>query len=141
MQEIGNKISFDYESLDEAFPPCDPGVQPCGSRVIVQVRTPKKQTKGGIILTTDVRETELWNTQVAKVIAVGPVAFRNRNTLEPWLEGDWCKVGDFVRVPRYGGDKWTVKTADGDEAIVVIFNDLDIIGRVTGDPLAIKAFI
>jgi co-chaperonin GroES (HSP10) len=141
MQEISNKIEFDYGSLDEAFPPCEPGVQPFGSRVMVQVRTPKKTTKGGIILTTDMRETELWNTQVAKVIGVGSLAFKNRNTMEFWPEGSWCSVGDFVRVPRYGGDKWTVKTADGDEAIIVIFNDLDLVGKVTGDPLAIKAFL
>lgn len=141
MQEIANKIDFGYESLDEAFPPCDPGVQPFGSRVLVQVRTPKAKTKGGIILTTDTRETEHYNTQVAKVIATGSLAFKNRNTMEPWPEGSWCDVGDFVRVPRYGGDRWSVKTADGDEAIVVIFNDLDLVGKVTGDPLAIKAFL
>ena len=141
MQEISNKIEFDYGSLDEAFPPCEPGVQPFGSRVMVQVRTPKKTTKGGIILTTDMRETELWNTQVAKVIGVGSLAFKNRNTMEFWPEGSWCSVGDFVRVPRYGGDKWTVKTADGDEAIIVIFNDLDLVGKVVGDPLAIRAFL
>lgn len=141
MQEISNKIDFGYESLDEAFPPCDPGVQPFGSRVLVQVRTPKAKTKGGIILTTDTRETEHYNTQVAKVIATGSLAFRNRNTMDPWPEGSWCEIGDFVRVPRYGGDRWSVKTADGDEAIVVIFNDLDLVGKVTGDPLAIKAFL
>lgn len=141
MQEISNKVEFDYKDLDEAFPACDPGVLPFGSRVMVQVRTPKKKTKGGIILTTDARETELWNTQVAKVLAMGSLAFKNRNTMEQWPEGSWCDVGDFVRVPRYGGDKWTVKTADGDEAIIVIFNDLDLVGKVTGDPLAIKAFL
>ena len=141
MQEIANKIDFGYESLDEAFPPCDPGVQPFGSRVLVQVRTPKAKTKGGIILTSDARETEHYNTQVAKVVATGSLAFRNRNTMEPWPEGSWCDVGDFVRVPRYGGDRWSVKTTDGDEAIVVIFNDLDLVGKVTGDPLAIKAFL
>jgi len=141
MQEIGNKIEFEYGTLDEAFPPCDPGVQPFGSRVMVQVRTPKKKTKGGIILTSDVRETELWNTQVAKVLGMGSLAFKNRNTMEQWPEGSWCAVGDYVRVPRYGGDKWTVKTADGDEAIIIIFNDLDLVGKVVGDPLAIRAFL
>jgi co-chaperonin GroES (HSP10) len=141
MQEIGNKISFGYDSLDEAFPACDPGVVPFGSRVLVQVRTPKAKTSGGIILTKDVQETEAWNTQVAKIISVGTLAFKNRNTMEPWPEGSWCEVGDFVRVPRYGGDKWTVKTEGGDEAIVVIFNDLDLVGKVVGDPLAIKAFL
>ena len=141
MQEVGNKIEFDYGSLDEAFPACDPGVQPFGSRVMVQVRTPKKKTKGGILLTGDTRETELWNTQVAKVLGMGSLAFKNRNTMELWPEGSWCAVGDYVRVQRYCGDKWTVKTADGDEAIIIIFNDLDLVGKVIGDPLAIKAFL
>lgn len=141
MQEIANKISFAYDSVDEAFPACDPGVSPFGSRVLVQIRTPKKKTAGGIVLVGETRETEHYNTQVAKVLALGSLAFKNRNTMESWPEGSWCAPGDFVRVPRYGGDRWTVKTPDGDEAIVVIFNDLDLVGKVTGDPLAIKAFL
>ncbi|QDH50451.1 co-chaperonin GroES protein [Caulobacter phage KcrB] len=143
MYSVANKIDYDYAGgLEEAFPACDPGVQPFGSRVVVQIRTPKKKTKGGIILTDEVRETDLYNMQVAKVIAVGSLAFRNRNTGELWPEGSWCEIGDFVRVPRYGGDRWTVKVNGGeDEAVIVIFNDLDLIGKVTGDPLAVKAFL
>ena len=142
MQELSNKVEFGYDNTDEAFPSCDPGVQPFGSRVLVQIRTPKNKTKGGIILTSETRETDAWNTQIAKVLAVGELAFRNRTSMEAWPEGSWCEAGDFVRVPKYGGDRWTVKTEDGEsEALVVIFNDLDLIGKVTGDPLAIKAFI
>jgi len=141
MREIENNIDYGYGSVDEAFPSVDPGVVPFGSRVLCQIRTPKAKTKGGIILTSDVRETEHYNTQVAKVVAVGPLAFHNRNTMEQWPEGAWAQPGDFVRIPRYGGDRWTVKTADGDAAVVVIFNDLDLVGKVTGDPLAIKAFL
>jgi co-chaperonin GroES (HSP10) len=142
MQELANKVDFGYASVDEAFPPCDPGIHPFGSRVLVQIRTPKSKTKGGIILTSETRETDAWNTQIAKVILVGELAFKNRTTMDPWPEGSWCKPGDFVRVPKYGGDRWTVKTTDGeDEALLVIFNDLDLVGKVTGDPLTIKAFI
>lgn len=142
MQELANKVDFGYASLDEAFPPCDPGIQPFGSRVLVQIRTPKQKTKGGIILTSETRETDAWNTQIAKVVSVGSLAFKNRTTMDPWPEGSWCQEGDFVRVPKYGGDRWTVKTTDGeDEALLVIFNDLDLVGKVTGDPLTIKAFI
>ena len=136
-----NKIEFAYDDLDEAFPAVDPGVEPFGSRVLVQIRLAKKKTKGGIILTGDTKDTELWNTQVAKVVAVGSLAFKNRNTQEPWPEGSWCSAGDFVRVPKYGGDKWTVRMDEDREVIFVIFNDLDLIGRVTGDPLAMKAFV
>lgn len=137
-----------YENaMAEAFPAVDPGVQPFGSRVLVQIRTPKTTTASGIILHNESRDTEKWNTQVAKVVSVGPLAFKNRNTQETWPEGEWCTQGDFVRVPKYGGDRWEVplstRGADGlsESAMFVIFNDLDIIGRVTVDPLSIKAFI
>ena len=137
-----NKVEYAYDSIDEAFPPVDPGVVPFGSRVVVQIRAPKKKTKGGIILTDDTKDTEMWNTQVAKVIAIGELAFKNRNTQEPWPEGSWCQPGDFVRVPKYGGDKWSIRHGDDDtEILFVIFNDLDLIGKVTGDPLAMKAFV
>ena len=130
------------QTQDEAFPKVDPGVIPYGSRVLVQIRTPRKITRGGIILTNDSKETEKWNTQVAKVIMVGPLAFRNRDTMKEWAEGSWCGPGEFVRVPKYGGDRWEVPIeGTEDVAMFVIFNDLDVIGKVTGDPLAIRAFI
>ncbi len=128
-------------ALAEAFPAADAGIQPFGSRVLVQIRTPKRRSAGGIIIDSGSRDTEKWNTQVAKVISVGPLAFKNRNTMESWPEGQWCKVGDFVRVAKYGGDRWEVPLENGDSAMFVIFNDLDIIGQVTGDPLAVRAFI
>lgn len=129
------------DAIAEAFPAVAAGIQPFGSRVLVQIRTPKRKTAGGIILDTGTRDTEKWNTQVAKVISHGPVAYRNRNNLEPWPEGSWAHPGEFVRVPKYGGDRWEVAINGADAALFVIFNDLDIIGKVQGDPLAIRAFI
>lgn len=126
--------------LKEAFPDLDPGVRPLGSRVLVQIRSPEQKTKGGIILTESDRDTQMWNTSVAKVVALGPLAFKNRDTMKAWPEGDWCAVGDFVRVPRYGGDRWVVNSANGEKAYFVIYGDLDVIGKVTTDPLEIKAF-
>ena len=136
-----NKVEFDYNGEADAFPSIDPGVQPFGSRVLCQIRRAKTKTKGGVILPGETRDTETWNTQVAKVIAMGPLAFHNRNTMEPWPEGAWVSVGDFVRAPKYGGDRWSVRTEDGEEILFVIFNDLDLVGKITGDPLAMKAFL
>lgn len=135
-----NKVEFQYDGENDAFPDIDPGVQPFGSRVLLQIRKAKSKTKGGIILAGETRDTETWNTQVAKVRAMGPLAFHNRNTMEPWPEGAWVSVGDYVRAPKYGGDRWSVR--DGEEEILfVIFNDLDLLGKITGDPLAMKAFL
>jgi co-chaperonin GroES (HSP10) len=128
-------------TYEHAFPEVDPGIQPFGSRVLVQIRNPKQRTASGIILDAGTKETEKWNTQVAKVISVGPLAFKNRTTMDSWPEGDWCQPGEFVRVPKYGGDRWEVDLGEQGIALFVIFNDLDIIGRVTGDPTAIRAFI
>lgn len=128
------------QDIEQAFPVVDPGVKPLGSKVLLQIRRTKTKSKGGIILTSDAQETEKWNTSIAKVIAVGPLAFRDRKTMELWPEGAWVKEGDFVRCPKYGGDRWEIDLEDG-AALFLIINDLEVIGQVTGDPLAIKAFI
>lgn len=129
------------QTLEMAFPSADPGILPFGSYVLVQIRNPMTTTKSGLILQSDTRDTEKWNTQVAKVIAIGPLAFKNRNTMEPWPEGAWCQPGDFIRVAKYGGDRWEVPLSKEESAMFVIFKDTDLIGKVTGDPLAIRAFI
>jgi co-chaperonin GroES (HSP10) len=136
-----NKVTFSYANEEEAFPKIDPGVRPFGSRVLVQIRRAKRKTAGGIILAGETRDTEMWNTQVAKVVAVGPLAFKNRNTQETWPEGAWAGVDSYVRAPKYGGDRWGVTNEDGDEIIFAMFNDLDLLGEITGDPLAMKAFL
>jgi len=139
---------LDYDSIDQAFPEVDPGLTPFGSRVLVQKRSPRAVTKGGIIVTGDTQETEFWNTQVAKVIRLGPVAFKNRDTLEAWKEGEWCKEGTYVRVPKYGGDKWFVDVSDSlslstgvEQACFVLYNDLDLIGEITCNPLDVIAYL
>lgn len=146
-----SKVSFG-QTLEDAFPDVDPGVTPCGSRILVQLRTSKKTTASGLILVEETRESEKWNQQTAKVVALGSLAFHNRTTLQEWPEGAWCKAGDYIRVPMHGGDKWERPTGNksidpvtGKEveetALFVIFNDADIIGKITTDPRDIKAFI
>ena len=138
-----NAVLANDVELNEAFPNVDAGATPLGSRVLVQYRRSKGKTKGGIILTDEAKEAEKWNTQVVKVIAVGPMAFKNRNTGADWPEGTWAHPGDFVRVAKYGGDRWEVPNdVKGEDAhLFAMFNDLDLIAKVTGDPLAMKAFI
>jgi len=133
---------MEYEGLEEAFPDVDPGLIPYGARVLVQIRTPKRETVGGIILPEEIRETELWNTQIAKVISLGPVAFKNRDTLESWPEGDWCQPGTYIRCPKYGGDRWKIPVPGTNEnALFTLYRDLDIIGEVKGNPLDIVAYL
>ena len=129
-----------------AFPSVDPGAKPLGGRILVQLRrTKKKATSAGIILVEETKETEKWNNMVAKVISIGPLAFKNRDTMQSWPEGSWCSVGDYIRVPKWGGDRWEVKVPGDDDledpALFMILNDHEVIATVTGDPLAMKAFL
>ena len=139
-------MSNDIEqTLDEAFPVVDPLMAPYGARVLVQLRAVKeKVTSAGIYIPEEVKETEKWNTMIGKVISIGPLAFCNRETQQPWPEGAWAKVGDFVRVPKWGGDRWEIDFEENGakgKALFTFFNDHELIGKVTGDPRAIKAFV
>jgi co-chaperonin GroES (HSP10) len=135
-----------YEAaLQEAFPAVEPGAVPVGGRILVQWRATRKTvTSSGIVLVEETKETEKWNNQVAKVIAIGPLAFKKRDTLEPWPEGNWIEVGDYVRMPKWGGDRWEVAYGDpslGETALFSVFNDHEVIAKVTMDPLKVKAFL
>jgi co-chaperonin GroES (HSP10) len=138
-------VAGNSADLQEAFPAVDPGAIPLGARVLVQLRRSKKMLKSGLILPNETRETEKWQNMVAKVIAFGPLAFKKRDTMEPWVEGIWCEVGDYIRVPKWGGDRWEVPVPDADihedPALFMVLNDHEVIARLTGDPLAMRAFI
>ena len=134
------------DDLAWAFPAVEPGIEPLGGRVIVQLRrVSNRLTDWGFQITEDTKETEKWNVMVGKVIALGPLAFKNRDTLQPWPEGVWVGVGDFVRVPKWGGDRWERDVPGEDEledpVLFMTLNDHEVITRVTDDPLSYKAYV
>ena len=142
LAEVPKESTFAYGSLDDAFPNVQPGLKPFGDKVLVQIRTPMTRTKGGIYVPEEARETEQWNTQVAKVISLGPVAFKNRDTLQSWPEEAWVRPGMYVRCPKYGGDRWEVRLPNSpDSALFVLFRDVDLVGEIDGDPLEMVAYL
>ena len=146
MTMTDSTVAGNAADIAEAFPLVDPGAIPLGARVLVQLRKAKKRmTESGIILPEETRDTERAQNPVAKVIALGPLAFKKRDTMESWVEGTWCEVGDFIRVPKWGGDRWEVpvpgETRDDDPALFMVLNDHEVIAKLTGDPLAMKAFL
>ena len=158
-----NNIKFDYENMAEAFPDVSPGLTPLGNLGVFMIRRPKKFTGAGTELPPEVRATEYYNTQVAKVIAVGPLAFKTVRSIDgeekifDWPEGPWFKPGDFVRVPKYGGDRYSVKATVRemqkligggkvpidvvDDIVFAVFKVRDIQGVITSDPTAIRAYL
>lgn len=145
MSETTQPVASYEAALQEAFPAVEPGAVPVGGRILVQWRATRKTvTSSGIVLVEETKEAEKWNNQVAKVISIGPLAFKKRDTLEPWPEGNWIEVGDYVRMPKWGGDRWEVPYGDpslGESALFSVFNDHEVIAKVTMDPLKVKAFL
>ena len=144
--KMNDPVAFNDAELAWAFPSVDPGAKPLGGRILVQLRRTKRKTSGsGIILVEETKETEKWQNMVAKVVAIGPLAFKHRDSMRSWPEGSWCEVGDYIRVPKWGGDRWEVKVPGDDEAedpaLFAIFNDHEVIAKVTGDPLTMRAYL
>ena len=121
-------------SLQEAFPDVNPGVVPLGTRVLVQLRTVRSKTASGLILVDDTKQFNKVTTQLGRVIQIGPIAFRNRETGQLWLEGVWAQPGHLVRIPKYGGDRFERKIpGTEDTALFCLFSDHEIIARVDPD--------
>ena len=152
MSEVKKIVAFsaadeapDPQELAWAFPDVKPGMEPFGGRVVVQLRRIKRKTAGAIILVEETKESEKWNNMIGKIVAMGPLAFKNRDTMQEWPEGTWAAVGDFVRVPKWGGDRWEVRAPGDDDiedpVLFMTLNDHELIAKVTGNPLSFKAYV
>ena len=143
----GSEKTSDPNQMAQAFPDVNPGQAPYGGRVIVQLRRIKKDVDMGhfkLILPTETKENEKWNNMIGKVVAIGPLAFKNKDTMAPWPEGSWAQIGDYVRVPRWGGDRWERNVPGEDEKDPVLFmtlNDHELIAKITDDPLSFRTYI
>lgn len=134
----------DLRSEEECFPNIDPGIEVLGDRVLVQLRREKIASKGGILLVDETRQTLRFNETVAKVCAIGPLAYKNPDNLEPWPEGPWCQVGDLVRTIKYGGDRYVVQPDDeGSPVVFITIQAREVISKIKSFAAAqkMRAFV
>ncbi len=144
MFDVKEKDEPDTRSEQECFPEIDCGVEVVGDRVLVQLRREKTTSKGGIILVDETKQTLRFNETVAKVVQIGPLAYKNLDDLTPWVEGPWCKEGDLVRTIKYGGDRFVVNPEDGGAPVVFItLQAREIISKIKSFEHAqkMKAFV
>lgn len=114
------------EYTKKHFPEVQSGARPVGNQIMVQLRTVPKKV-GSIVLVEETKNFNQGNTQVARVVAVGQIAFRDRSSGDTWKEGAWAEVGDIVLAPRYGGFRFEVPIDGSDDvAVFSIFNDYDV---------------
>ena len=142
--DIAKNSEPDLRSEQECFPTIDPGIEVQGDRVLVQLRREKNKSKGGILLVEETRQTIKYNETVAKVIQIGPLAYKDPSTLEAWPEGPWCSVGDLVRTIKYGGDRFVVDPDDeGSPVVFITLQAREIISKIKSFEFAqkMKAFV
>ena len=116
------------------FPEVDCGREPCGNKVTVQLQWVKKM-RGSIMLVSDTQDFNKNATVVAKIIKLGDIAYRHRETGDTWKEGAWAKVGDIVLMPRYGGlnrVEIPISDVEGESVIFCTYNDYDVVDKVVG---------
>lgn len=144
-----------YDNAADAWPDVPLPHKPLGNLILVQLRL-QPMRGNGIVFDAGLQQTESDNTQVAKVVAIGPLAFRNRDTGELWPEGAWCQVGDYVRIPKYQGDRvgievrrtdrWydeaagkLVEDVVNERVIFIGLKDIQLLGRYETEQSALAA--
>ena len=144
MFDLNRNDEPDTRSEEECFPNIETGIEVAGDRVLVQLRREKSTSKGGIILVDETKQTLRFNETVAKVIQIGPLAYKSPEDLTPWPEGNWCNVGDLVRTIKYGGDRFVVQPDDeGSPVVFITLQAREIISRIKSFEYAqkMKAFV
>lgn len=140
------------KSIKDLMPALFPAVPcpliPLGNRILVQIASPLETSGGGIHLTKDTRDYQKWSQKLAMVLKLGVLAYKNRDTMAPWPEGNWCEEGDFIRVPQYGGDRVEIAVPEDirifeeHEALFATIPDRDAWSKVPSDinPLTMKGW-
>ena len=113
------------------FPEDDPGVEPTGVLLIVQERSEEEVTDWGFIIGKETRDYAQAATAVGKVVAMGELCFHDIETGKPWAGGAWCRVGDYILMPKLCDTKWR-PTRNGVEskAIYRTVKDKQVIGVI-----------
>jgi co-chaperonin GroES (HSP10) len=121
------KVQFDGEHLKASQLP-----EACGYQIILAPIHIAEQTTGGIILTdTDQKQAQTVRF-VARVLVVGPLAYKGDKFKEHPNANPkpWCRVGDVVTTSQYAGSQIPCKTEDGESYVLRVVNDDEIKTRI-----------
>lgn len=89
---------------------CSPGIEPVEYNVLLAPEDTEEVTKGGIILTNSIKETNDLAASRGRLVALSPLAF----TYSDWPTGSRKpEQGDAVVFAKYAGT--LIKGADGRE--------------------------
>lgn len=115
-------VEDDYK-IDHLF-------EPAGFRILVEIfpleETLERWKKSGLHMTAETRERERQAQLLAKVLKIGPLAFRDRKRFGFWRR-PWCKPGDHIIMRPYSGTRFMVR-----DHLYALIND-DTVQAVVSD--------
>jgi chaperonin GroES len=105
--------------------------QPTGWRMLVLPFKMNEKTKGGVLLQQETIERQQVGSQCGNVLAMGPDCYNDKNR---FLQGPWCKVGDWVVFARYAGSRieiegGEVRLLNDDEVLATVQDPTDILHK------------
>ena len=109
--------------------------KPMNWKVLIQPNEIKAETKGGILLPDKVKENEQILTAHGTVMALGELAYRERDTGVRWKQLIIPQVGDKVTYGKYAGQKIVVNNVR-----FLLLND-DEITAILPEEVEVTAYI
>ena len=129
----GDKIYAD--SLSKAPIASHQLPKPLNSKVLIQPAEISTETKGGIILPETAKDNQQILTAHGHVVAIGELAYRDRDTGAKWRQETTPKIGDFVTFGKYAGQKIVVNNVR-----FILLND-DEITSILPEGVKVTAYI
>jgi co-chaperonin GroES (HSP10) len=109
--------------------------RPMNWKVLIQPNDIKAETKGGILLPDKVKENEQILTAHGTVMAIGELAYRERETGERWKQEIVPQVGDKVTYGKYAGQKIVVNN------VRFLLLNYDEITAILPDGVEVTAYV
>ena len=108
---------------------------PLNWKVLIQPHQVQMKTKGGLHLPSVSKDNEEYLTAHGRVVSMGELAFRDRDTGEKWTMSTTPVVGNRVTYGKYPGQKVTVNGVrflllNDDELTSILPDDVEITSYV-----------
>lgn len=108
--------------------------EPRGFKLLIEKPKPKEKTDGGVLLPDQAIEAENYLSICAKLVKIGPMAWKDRETGVWWRGGPWANVGDWLIIPKFTQFRMEI-----DDKEYRFINDDEVIA-VIEDPTVIKVY-
>lgn len=121
------KALIDQQFMEMTSRPLE--LRVAGFMIAVKIYIPPDRTDGGVLLTDNTLENARYQSCAGLVVGMGPQAYKGNNPdgTPRFPEGPWCRVGDWILLPRYEATLMTYrKVAMGlipDDRVQAILTD------------------